>query len=101
MAELGLKSAAVSDTCPLITITSAGEDFWPRNIVIDYGTGCEGLFDVVRSGTILITLSGRGVIVGSVRTLTFQDYYVNGAKIEGTRPLPTSVRTIIRMLFLA
>lgn len=85
LAEAGLKSASVSDTCPLITITSAGQDFWPRNIVIDYGTGCEGLFDVVRSGKIIITVSGPRRDVGSVRTLTFQDYYVNGAKIEGTK----------------
>ncbi len=85
LAELGLKSAPVSDTCPLITITSAGQNFWPRNIVIDYGTGCEGLYDVVRSGKIIITLSGPRREVGSVRSLTFQDYYVNGAMIEGTK----------------
>jgi hypothetical protein len=85
MAEAGLKSASVSDTCPLITITSTGQDFWPRNIVIDYGTGCEGFYDVVRSGKIIITLSGPRRTAGSVRTLTFQDYYVNGAKIEGTK----------------
>ncbi|MFN2313805.1 MAG: hypothetical protein ABR531_05070, partial [Bacteroidales bacterium] len=68
MAEAGLKSASVSDTCPLITITAAGQDFWPRNIVINYGTGCEGLYDVVRSGQILITLSAPRREVGSVRT---------------------------------
>jgi hypothetical protein len=85
LAELGLKSTSVSDTCPLITITSTGHKLWPRNIVIDYGTGCEGLYDVVRSGKIIITLSGPRREVGSVRSLTFQDYYVNGAKIEGTK----------------
>jgi len=85
LAELGLKSTSVSDTCPLITITSTGQNLWPRNIVIDYGTGCEGLYDVVRSGKIIITLSGPRREVGSVRSLTFQDYYVNGAKIEGTK----------------
>lgn len=85
MAEIGTKSASVSDSCPLVTITSAGQEFWPRNIVIDYGTGCEGLYDVVRSGKIIITLSAPRREVGSVRTLTFQDYYVNGAKVEGTK----------------
>ncbi len=85
MAEADLKSATVLDTCPLITITSAGPDFWPRNIVIDYGTGCEGLYDVVRSGKIIITLSGPRRDVGSVRSVTFLDYYVNGAKVEGTK----------------
>lgn len=85
LAEAGLKSGSVSDTCPLITITSSGEDFWPRNIVIDYGTGCEGFYEVVRSGRIIITLSAPRREVGSVRSVTFQDYYVNGAKIEGTK----------------
>ena len=85
LAERGLKSGSVSDTCPLITITSSGEDFWPRNIVIDYGTGCEGFYEVVRSGRIIITLSAPRREVGSVRSVTFQDYYVNGAKIEGTK----------------
>lgn len=83
-AESGLKSASVSDTCPVITITSPGQDFWPRNIVIDYGTGCTGLYDVVRSGKIIINLTGPRRTVGSVRSLTFQDYTVNGATVEGT-----------------
>jgi hypothetical protein len=83
-AEVGKKSASVLDSCPLITITSAGQEFWPRNIVIDYGTGCTGLFDVVRSGKILITLSGPRGTAGSERVLTFDNYYVNGAKVEGT-----------------
>ena len=85
MAEIGNKSATVTDTCPLITITSSGQDFWPRNIVIDYGTGCAGLNDVIRSGKIIITLSGPRRETGSVRTLTFEDYYINGAKVEGTK----------------
>jgi len=78
------KSASILDSCPLITINSPGEDFFPRNIVIDYGTGCTGLFNVERSGKILITLSGPRGTSGTERVLTFDDYYVNGAKIEGT-----------------
>jgi len=83
-AEVGKKSASILDSCPLITINSPGEDFFPRNIVIDYGTGCTGLFNVERSGKILITLSGPRGTSGTERVLTFDDYYVNGAKIEGT-----------------
>lgn len=83
-AEVGKKSASILDSCPLITINSPGEDFFPRNIVIDYGTGCTGLFNVERSGRILITLSGPRGTSGTERVLTFDDYYVNGAKIEGT-----------------
>lgn len=83
-AEAGTKSATGLDSCPLITITSPGQEFWPRNIEINYGTGCTGLFDVVRSGKILINLSGPRGTTGSQRVMTFDNYYVNGAKVEGT-----------------
>lgn len=83
-AEAGEKSAYVLDSCPLITINSPGDEFFPRNIVIDYGTGCTGLFDIERSGKILITLSGPRGTTGTERVLTFDNYYVNGAKVEGT-----------------
>jgi hypothetical protein len=79
------KSATVIDTCPVITVTFPEQDLWPRNIVIDYGTECVGLNDIVRSGKIIITLSAPRREVGSVRTITFEDYYVNGAKVEGTK----------------
>jgi hypothetical protein len=79
------KSATVIDTCPVITVTFPEQDLWPRNIVIDYGTECMGLNDIVRSGKIIITLSAPRREVGSVRTITFEDYYVNGAKVEGTK----------------
>lgn len=83
-AEVGKKSASILDSCPLITINSPGQEFFPRNIVIDYGTGCTGLFDMERSGKILITLSGPRGTTGSERVLTFDNYHVNGAKVEGT-----------------
>ena len=85
VAETGTKSATVLDSCPLITVTSPGQEFWPRNIVIDYGTGCTGLNDVVRSGKIIVTLSAPRREVGSVRSLTFEEYSVNGAMVEGTK----------------
>jgi hypothetical protein len=83
-AEVGKKSASILDSCPVITFNSPGEEFFPINIVIDYGIGCTGLFDVERSGKILITLSGPRGTAGSERVLTFDNYVVNGAKVEGT-----------------
>ncbi len=84
VAETATKSATVLDSCPLITVTSPSQDFWPRNIVIDYGTDCTGLNDVIRSGKIIVTLSAPRREVGSVRSLTFEEYAVNGAMVEGT-----------------
>lgn len=83
-AESDLKSATVIDSCPVVTVTFPTQEAWPRNIVIDYGTGCTGLDDIIRSGKINITLTGPRRTVGSQRTVTFEDYYFNGVKIEGT-----------------
>ena len=85
LAENTLKSAVVADSCPVVTVTFPGEGLWPRNVVIDYGTSCTGLNEIVRSGKILITQSAPHREKGSVRTVTFDNYFVNGAKIEGTK----------------
>jgi hypothetical protein len=84
IAEDMKKSGSVVDSCPLITVTFPEQSPWPVNVVIDYGTGCTGLNDVVRSGKIILTLSAPRQEVESVRTLTFENYYVNGARVEGT-----------------
>ena len=84
IAEDMKKSGSVVDSCPLITVTFPEQSPWPVNVVIDYGTGCTGMNDVVRSGKIILTLSAPRQEVESVRTLTFDNYYVNGAKVEGT-----------------
>jgi len=85
MAENTKKSGSVVDSCPLVTVNFwAEQSLWPVSVVIDYGEGCTGLYDVVRSGKITLTLSAPWQEVNSVRTLTFDNYYVNGAKVEGT-----------------
>lgn len=84
IAESELKSAVI-DSCPVVTTTFPGEGLWPRNIVINYGTECVGMNDVVRSGKILITMTGPRKEKNSKRTVTFDNYFVNGAKIEGKK----------------
>jgi len=81
-ALLGKKAVAV-DSCPSISVVTSGNP-WPLTVTIDYGTGCTGSDDIVRSGRIIITQSALRVETGSVRTLTFNDFYFNGVKLEGT-----------------
>ena len=88
-AEFPLKSATVIDTCPLITVTFPTEERWPRSVVIDYGTSCSGLDGVERSGKIIIALSAGRKQAGAVRSVTFDNYIVNGAKIGGTFAVET------------
>ena len=84
-AESMLKSSTVTDSCPVVTVTFPGQALWPRNVVVDYGEGCTGLNDVVRSGKIYITVTGPRREEGSMRTVTFDNYYCNDVKIEGTK----------------
>lgn len=79
------KSAEVSGTCPLVTFDRPPDAVWPKTVTIDYGTGCTGFYENTRSGKIIITISGPRLEEGSVKTVTFDDYFINGIKVEGTK----------------
>ena len=78
------KSAEVQ-TCPSVTFDRTPDSNWPKTVTIDYGTGCTGLYDNTRSGKIIITITGPRLEAGSVRTVTFNNYYINGIGVEGTK----------------
>jgi hypothetical protein len=79
----------LADSCPVITVARTGSSPWPKTITVDYGTGCTGLNDIVRKGKILIEVTAPRLQTGAKRTVTFQDYYINGIKVEGTKVLET------------
>jgi hypothetical protein len=86
--NLDARSLTVStDSCPSITITRPTADLWPKIVTVDYGTSCTGINDNVRSGKIIIEVTGPRLQVGSKRTVTFDNYYFNGMKVEGTKVL--------------
>ncbi len=74
-----------ADTCPLITVTHLTDGIWPKVITLDYGTGCTGFFENTRAGKIIITVTDPRSKTGSKRTVTFDNYYHNGIKVEGTK----------------
>nr|WP_321408131.1 hypothetical protein [uncultured Carboxylicivirga sp.] len=69
---------------PAITIEPFDATTWPKNITVDFGDGITGLDGVVRSGRLLIVSTGLYRTEGSVHTTTFDNYYQNGYKVEGT-----------------
>lgn len=77
--------AVLADSCPLITITHPSDAVWPKTVTIDYGTGCSGYYESTRSGKIIITVSGPRMVKGSKKTVTFDNYVINGIKVEGTK----------------
>lgn len=76
----------LADSCPAITI-SAG--VFPKTITINYGAGCSGFNGSTRSGKIIIVVTNKRSVIGATRTVTFDNYYFNGIKVEGTKVLTT------------
>lgn len=66
--------------CAVIT-----KDEDAQTIVIDFGDECIGRKDRVRSGKILISWTGEKGVAGFTKTVTFENYIVDGVLIEGTR----------------
>ncbi len=83
-----LKSAEL-ETCLTVTVheNETGE-FWPRSWTLDYGEeNCETFFGNTRRGKIHITLSDWWRNEGSFREISFENYYFNDNKLEGTKTI--------------
>jgi hypothetical protein len=81
-----LKSATiVADSCPVMTVDNPAAGVWPKTITVDYGAGCSGFNGSTRKGKIMITVSARRNVIGATRTVTFDNYYFNNIKVEGTK----------------
>jgi hypothetical protein len=71
-------------TCAVITVTP-DDGTYPKTITIDFGDGClcpDGKF---RKGAIILHLTAPIRRSGAVLTITFRDFYLNRAHIEGTK----------------
>ena len=73
-----------SGTLSCATVTVTPLIGFPKNIVIDFGTGCTSANGVTRAGKINIVLSDSVRASGSTAVMTFTNYYVGGYKKEGT-----------------
>jgi hypothetical protein len=58
-----------------------------KKMVIDFGSGCTSPRGVTRKGKIIVTYTGRYWMPGTKITTTFENFYVDDRKIEGTRVL--------------
>ena len=72
--------------CATITITP-NDSTYPKTITIDFGDGCLCADGKFRKGAIIINLTGPIRRSGSVATITFRDFYLNRAHIEGTKTI--------------
>ena len=71
--------------CFTISVTRLNPpDRFPVQIVIDFGTGCTGRDGRTRKGKIITVYTKRLLVPGAKATTTFDGYYVNNIKVEGT-----------------
>jgi hypothetical protein len=68
-------------SCANVTISQGG---FPKTIVIDFGAGCTSADGVTRKGKINIVLSDTVRHHGATAVMTFDGYYVQSFKVEGT-----------------
>ncbi|MFZ4785079.1 MAG: hypothetical protein ACOYLH_06335 [Flavobacteriales bacterium] len=69
-------------TCAIVTEDS---DTYPKTITVDYGDGCIDLHGRTKSGKIFIHLTDELINTNAIRTVTFDNYKINGVQIAGTR----------------
>lgn len=62
-------------------------DIGAGELVIDFGEGCESADGIFRSGKILIFFTDFRHVSGAQITTTFDNYFVDGKQLEGTRVL--------------
>lgn len=74
------------DSYPIITITPFDAVTWPKNITVDFGETnylCQD--GRLRRGKIMLNTTGFYRQEGTVITITFDNYYQNNHKVEGTQ----------------
>ena len=70
--------------CASVSVTPLDTVNYPKQIVVDFGSGCTSLDGITRSGSITYNLSKRFRNPGATISATFTNYVVNGYKLGGT-----------------
>ena len=85
----GFKSTSVA-ACYTVTVNHPDTVTFPKVVTIDFGEGCSVVFNgdtIIRSGQIIINISNRWFVENAEQVMTFNNFYFNGARVEGTRTM--------------
>lgn len=82
--SLGDQGTIGGVSCPTLTWANTQGTF-PNTLTIDYGTSCACVDGRTKSGQIIVEMTDELRTAGAIRTITLQDFYVNGTHLEGTR----------------
>ena len=81
--------AARVTACFTVTVTHLSTaTVFPVRVVIDFGTtGCVGVDGHVRRGKIISEYTSRLLYPGAIATTTFDGFYIDSIKVEGTHTI--------------
>ncbi len=88
--QSNIMKSADETPCVAITVDHPDGVVFPKVITIDYGEGCTIVFNhdtITYSGQVIITVTERYFVPGAQRIVTFNEFYINDAKIEGSRTI--------------
>lgn len=91
--SLSTKSAECGDndfSCRTVTVDHPDSASFPKVITIDYGDSCTSIFrgdTITLSGKVIITITDHWFKKDARFIVTFDDFYFNKSKIEGTRTI--------------
>lgn len=84
----GKNENSESNTCATVTLNPPDLTTFPKTVTIDFGTtGCTDQYFITRKGKLTAVFTDYLHHAGAHVHVTFDNYYVNGAKVEGTYDL--------------
>ncbi len=86
--DLGNQDCAINDfsrNFPEGVVFIDTMENYPKTIVIDYGSGVEDNRGKIKSGQVIVELSEEMSVEGAVKTITFNEFRVDEALVEGYR----------------
>ena len=87
----GLKSAQADHPYRCFEVIfheNENNEFWPRSWTFSYPNGdCADFFGNIKTGAVHVILSDFWKNEGSLRTIRFEDFTINGNSLEGTRSI--------------
>lgn len=75
--------AGKGNSCATVTLNNTEPNTYPKIMTIDFGAGCISTNGVTRKGKLIATLSGKIRTAGTTISVSFENYSVNGFKLEG------------------
>lgn len=85
----------------MVTFTPKGTNA-TGNIIVDFGaTGIKSNIDnKTRKGKIIITFTGKYRVPGTTQTITFENFFMNGNKVEGKKVLTHTYENSVWSTFI-